>query len=148
MARELVGLYSVSGVSMSAIADRAGVGKPTIYLRWPNVKAVVLAALASLPKSQTPDHRRALRDRLETALRDDLQLMVTGAEAPFFRAVMFHTAVDTSFKSCLSHAVLNPRTARLASIAGDGIMEGTLASGVNPQRLADVLMLALSPNLS
>lgn len=47
-AREVAGEVGVRNVTMSAIADRAGVGKPTIYLRWPNVPAVLVAALGEL----------------------------------------------------------------------------------------------------
>lgn len=47
--RELVSELGVRAVSMSAIAERAGVGKPTIYLRWPNFAALVLAAVHDVP---------------------------------------------------------------------------------------------------
>lgn len=43
--RELVAELGCAGASMSAIADRAGCGKPTIYLRWPNRAAVIQAAV-------------------------------------------------------------------------------------------------------
>ena len=36
----------VAGVSIEAVAARAGVGKTTIYRRWPNKEALIIDALA------------------------------------------------------------------------------------------------------
>lgn len=47
-AREIVAEVGLRNASMSAIADRAGVGKPTVYLRWPNLMALVDAAIEDL----------------------------------------------------------------------------------------------------
>ena len=44
----MAGELGVHGASMSAIADRSGVGKPTIYLRWANRREVIVAAIADL----------------------------------------------------------------------------------------------------
>lgn len=46
--REIVAEVGIRGLSMAAIAERAGCGKPTLYLRWPNAQAVVRAALGAL----------------------------------------------------------------------------------------------------
>ncbi len=37
----------LTGVTVEAVAARAGVGKPTIYRTWPNAYAVAMAALIS-----------------------------------------------------------------------------------------------------
>ncbi len=44
-ARELLVEQGLTGVTMQGIADRAGVGKPTIYRTWPNAMAVAMSAL-------------------------------------------------------------------------------------------------------
>lgn len=46
----------VSGVSIEAVAGRAGVGKTTIYRRWPNKEALIIDALADL-KEPFPEPR-------------------------------------------------------------------------------------------
>lgn len=51
--RAVVAEVGVRAASMSAIAERAGVGKPTIYLRWPNLGALVLAAVHDTACSET-----------------------------------------------------------------------------------------------
>jgi AcrR family transcriptional regulator len=46
--REVVAEVGVGSVSISAIAARAGVGKPSIYLRWAGVEELVAAAFDDL----------------------------------------------------------------------------------------------------
>jgi AcrR family transcriptional regulator len=56
------------GVCVEAVAARAGVGKATIYRRWPNKEELLLAAFGSL-KSPFPEPRGE-------SVRDDLLAMV------------------------------------------------------------------------
>jgi len=56
------------GVCVELIAARAGVGKATIYRRWPNKEELLLAALGSL-KSPYPEPKGV-------CVRDDLLAMV------------------------------------------------------------------------
>lgn len=50
-AAELLEAGGLGAVTMEAIAQRAGVGKPTIYREWPNAHAVAMSAFL--------EHRRA-----------------------------------------------------------------------------------------
>jgi AcrR family transcriptional regulator len=43
-AREVVAERGMCSASVTAIADRAGVGKPTLYLRWRSLEELVSAA--------------------------------------------------------------------------------------------------------
>jgi AcrR family transcriptional regulator len=56
------------GVCVELVASRAGVGKATIYRRWPNKEELLLAAFASL-KSPFPEPKGV-------SVRDDLLAMV------------------------------------------------------------------------
>jgi AcrR family transcriptional regulator len=54
----------VAGVSIEAVAARAGVGKTTIYRRWPNKEALIIDSLAAL-KVPFPEPRgESVRDDL------------------------------------------------------------------------------------
>jgi len=39
---------SVAAISIEAVAARAGVGKATIYRRWPNKEALIIDAIAAM----------------------------------------------------------------------------------------------------
>src|SRR5580693_7528464 len=55
-ALELFGERGVEGVCVEAVAARAGVGKATIYRRWPSKEELLMAALGSM-KAPMSDRR-------------------------------------------------------------------------------------------
>ncbi|MEU5881598.1 TetR/AcrR family transcriptional regulator [Spirillospora sp. NPDC047279] len=58
----------VAGVSIEAVAARAGVGKTTIYRRWPNKEALIVDALASAKGTlETPPGESVRADLLALA---------------------------------------------------------------------------------
>jgi AcrR family transcriptional regulator len=60
---------AAEALSIEAIATRAGVGKATIYRRWPNKEAILVDAVASL-KGPVPEIAgQSVRDDLITLLR-------------------------------------------------------------------------------
>ncbi|MEV5409290.1 TetR/AcrR family transcriptional regulator [Thermopolyspora sp. NPDC052614] len=75
---------SLSELSIEAIAQRAGVGKTTIYRRWSSKEDLVLDALTTL-KAPVPDFGdRSTRDALVGYLR----LMQNESEHPRARCIM------------------------------------------------------------
>jgi AcrR family transcriptional regulator len=54
----------VAGVSIEAVASRAGVGKTTIYRRWPNKEALIIDALAALKEPFPTPVGASVRDDL------------------------------------------------------------------------------------
>jgi AcrR family transcriptional regulator len=54
----------VAGVSIEAVASRAGVGKTTIYRRWPNKEALIIDALAALKEPFPTPVGDSVRDDL------------------------------------------------------------------------------------
>ncbi len=77
-ARELLAERGLTGVTVEGIAERARVGKPTIYRAWPNAMAVVMAALIE-EDELSPDATRELRglDALRRQLRKVSALFAT-----------------------------------------------------------------------
>ena len=67
--RSLLAEKGYAGTTVEAIATRAGVGKATIYRRWPTREQLLLAVTtADLPDVPTPD---------TGDLREDLRLVFT-----------------------------------------------------------------------
>ena len=66
---ELLALNGLEGLSVDAVAARAGVGKATIYRRWPSRGEMVAAALRSIASTiEIPDTGN-IRDDLIALLR-------------------------------------------------------------------------------
>jgi AcrR family transcriptional regulator len=54
--------HGIAGMTIEAVAARAGVSKVTVYRRWPDKIALTLAALESLPELPVPDTGNLLDD--------------------------------------------------------------------------------------
>ncbi len=68
---ELIGEVGYEGLSIEAVARRAGTTKPSLYRRWPGKDALVLAALRSYVVTALGDRKPAGTGRL-TGLRAEL----------------------------------------------------------------------------
>src|SRR5947209_11319405 len=72
---EILNEKGYAGMTIDGVAARTGVGRPTIYRRWPSKPALVIAALTQSPgTSPTPD-TGALRDDLLAFQRDQVRMM-------------------------------------------------------------------------
>ena len=138
-ARAVAADAGIRGSSMSAIADRSGVGKPTICLRWANRQEVMLAALADLRGPLNAEHTGDTRDDLLRVLREDRDTLVAGPEARFLRSVLFEAETDAALAQELEATVLGPRRERLAEVLRRGVRDGGVRGDVEPGRLADLL---------
>lgn len=69
-----IGTVGIRALTMEGVAARAGVSKVTVYRRWPDKIALVLAALESLPQLPVADTGSLLGDLRE--LRADLVHLV------------------------------------------------------------------------
>lgn len=138
-ARAVAAEVGIQGASMSAIADRSGVGKPTIYLRWANRRDLMVAAVADLRRPVAVEHTGATRDDLLRALLDDRDMLVAGAEARFLRSVLFETIADPALAREFEEGIVAPRRARLIAILERGVEEGRIRSGIELGPLASML---------
>jgi AcrR family transcriptional regulator len=138
-ALELFAESGMAGVCMEAVAARAGVGKATVYRRWPAKEDLLLDALTSL-KSPLPEPRGE-------SVREDLVAM--------FR-VMCHDASDPTWSRRYTlmlgegekypkvmqrykEAVVEPRREMVRSVLRRGIATGELRPDVDVEMA--VLML-------
>jgi AcrR family transcriptional regulator len=142
-ARAVAAELGIRGASMSAIADRSGVGKPTIYLRWANRAELMIAAVADLRVSVPVEHTGSVRNDLNRSLVEDHELYVTGEHGPFLRSVLFESVHDDALAREFEASILGPRRERLAAIIARGVEDGQIRPGTDPDRLADVLSCPL-----
>lgn len=104
-ARSLVAEEAYEKVTVEAIAARAGVGKQTIYRRWPSKSAVVFAALLALSE-ETDGQSVTLPDTGD--LEADLKLVMRATAEEF---------ADPSFDRLIR--ALNTEIANDATLAAE-----------------------------
>jgi AcrR family transcriptional regulator len=92
-ARVLLERGGLTAVTIEAIAQKAGVSRPTIYRYWPNAPAVAMAAF--LDATGAPAAAKAARNALG-ALRAQLHALAEAFSAPSGRSVAAMVAASQS----------------------------------------------------
>lgn len=92
-ARALLERGGLTAVTIEAIAQKAGVSRPTIYRYWPNAPAVAMAAF--LETTGAPGAARSVRAPL-AALRAQLHALADAFAAPAGRSVAAMVAAAQS----------------------------------------------------
>jgi AcrR family transcriptional regulator len=142
-ARELLDEGGPGAVTMEAVADRAGVGKPTVYRWWPDRHAVAMAALMDTDRASV---RVAANPRALTALQKELVRIAERFATPTGRHVATMIAAadrDSELsKSFRNHFVL-ARRAEGKALLIQAIRQGEIRRGVALEVALDMLYGAL-----
>ncbi|HEU5159941.1 MAG TPA: TetR/AcrR family transcriptional regulator [Streptosporangiaceae bacterium] len=133
----------VAGVTIEAVAARAGVGKTTIYRRWPNKEALIIDALASLKE---PDPELA-----GVSVRDDLVALTRtlGVEkrdrqrVGVFWSVFGHGDRHPELHGRFTRDVVEPRRERMRAVLRRGIETGELRPDIDIDLVMWLLMGAI-----
>jgi AcrR family transcriptional regulator len=136
---EAVSDCGIDGVRCEDVAARAGVGKATLYRRWPGKEDLLIAAFASL-KSPLPEPRGV-------SVREDLiamlEVMVTDADDPRYaqQYALLHGEGHRYPRLMARYAerVVEPRRELIRSVLRRGVSTGEL----RPDTDIEVAMLAL-----
>jgi AcrR family transcriptional regulator len=137
---ELAAEIGYPGLSMEAVARRAGVGKHTIYRRWPSKAALMLDALsrvwtAGLDYRDTGDVRADLREQF---LRSSSALS-TPPIGPVYRGVIAEAQSDPALRATLHERFLLTVEERTLDRITRAQHTGELVADVDLEFAAEVL---------
>jgi AcrR family transcriptional regulator len=123
-------------LSIEAVAAQAGVGKPTIYRRWPSKLELVLDAVERLappvPMADTGDPRSDLRQIVP-------ELIVGLTSSPVARAIIA-LAGDAEIARRLGEQYLTPRRAGIADILRRAIEAGQLRADTDVEMAIELMV--------
>ena len=127
-----------SNLTMAAVAKRAGTTKTALYRRWSSKAELVHeAAFPATPTAlETP----------EGSIAADIHAMIAAARdvftSPVVRAALPGLIADMAADADLNARVMSRFTGLFAAVRarlGDAIERGELHSGINPDRLVEVI---------
>jgi AcrR family transcriptional regulator len=115
---------SAETISIEAVAARAGVGKATIYRRWPNKEALIVDAVGSM-KGPVPVVRgESVRDDLVALLARTGQTQ-EGRASKIMSCLISEIQRSTSLHGCFQ-AVIEPRRQVMREVLRRGVRTGEL----------------------
>lgn len=138
-AREMLERGGAAAVTMEGVAQRAGVGKPTVYRYWPNAHAVAMAAL--LEDASSEPEGRAARGALP-GLRRQLRQIVTMFATPMGRSVTMMLASadqDTELSKAFRNHFIMARRADGKALLAAAIAEGALRPDFDVEVALDMI---------
>jgi len=127
-------------MSMEEVAARAGVGKATVYRRWPSRGALALDAFMSEFQSQLPlPHTGSLRGDLYSALRAWVHA-VTGTRAGRILAGLIAEAQrDPALAAAWRERAFNPLRDQHRAIIEAAVQRGEMAGTTDADAVLDLV---------
>lgn len=134
---ELIDEIGYGRLSVEAVAARAGVGKATIYRRWPGKAELVVHAVATVTETHTPEGSTGtLREDLVAALEQMRRHGTTMAGRLVTRLV----GESPELIACYRQQVIEPRRARLLGRLQRGVEDGELRPDLQLEVVVDTLV--------
>jgi AcrR family transcriptional regulator len=123
--------HGVEGLCIEKVAAKAGVGKATIYRRWPGKEDLLLDALAALKTPLPEPHGDSVREDLITLMQTMASDYADPRRAREFALLLGEGAKYPRLMAKYTETVIEPRREVIRSVLRRGIASGELRPGVD-----------------
>lgn len=128
-------------VSIEAVAREAGVGKTTVYRRWPSKTALVVDALQAHAPQTTVPAEGTVRERLVWVVQAFITQLRSGHSARLLAGLVAEIPRDPELAAAIRAAfIANPRRQRVFDLLREGIEAGELREELDLELAADQLV--------
>jgi AcrR family transcriptional regulator len=135
----MLGTQGVAGTTIEGVAAEAGVGKTTIYRRWPTKPDLILAAISDIvPPGDPPDTGSMAGDMAALAETQRRRLAGSGLSGIVPR-VLAESMGDPKLHQDFVDRVVNPFREMLRLFIERGIERGELRPDLEVEPLVDLL---------
>lgn len=136
---ELVLEAGLRAVSIEAIAAKAGVGKTTVYRRWPNKAAVIMDAFTAKVGSEAhfrkaPTILESIRGQMRSVAR-----AFSGKDGAVVKALIAEAQFDPELAAAFRERWTLPRRRLARAVIDEGIRRGELRADLDPEDAIDLL---------
>ena len=138
---ELLADHGVGGLSVEAVAARAGVAKTTIYRRWPGKPELILAALAQSRGSVAePPPGQSVRDDLIFMLRRMRANLTDDTIGRVLSRLIGESRDHQDLLAEYLRRIVAPRRRRFEDLLRRGIAEGVIRDGIDLPLACEALL--------
>ena len=138
-ALELMAEHGVRDLRMEDVAERAGVGKATIYRRHRSKDDLVTAALAALVSEITVPNTGSTRDDLLALMRAAVEVYGGSVEAGVMPSLVDAMSRDAELARSVRAGFLAGRRAAVRAVLERGVERGDLRADLDLELALDVL---------
>jgi AcrR family transcriptional regulator len=131
---------SYSDLTIAAIARNAGVGKPTLYLRWPSKASVVAEAVVRVLSDDPFPDLGDVRSDLVAGLRDMIHLFNTTGAGRVLPGLVADLHEDPDLLAAFSERYFLPRRRSARAALERGVARGELAAGLDLELVVDMVV--------
>ena len=145
---ELLADRGLSAMSIEEVATRAGVGKTTIYRRWPSKGLLALDAfVTSFREAQPPNDTGTLRGDLLAALRAWVRAVTQTPMGPMLTSLIAAAQHDPELRGAWRDRVLEPLRVQHRVMLDRAVERGEIPATVDPDVVLDLFFGAAEHRL-
>ena len=131
---------SYSELTIAAIARDAGVGKPTLYLRWPGKAAVVADAVVRVMSADPFPDLGDVRSDLVAGLREIIHRFATTVAGHVLPGLVADLHDDPALLAAFDERYFQPRRRSIRAALQRGVERGELAADIDHDLAVDMLV--------
>jgi AcrR family transcriptional regulator len=132
------------GVTMEGVASRAGVGKATVYRRWPCKSALVVDAVTACRESGSePPDTGSTRDDLLVFVRGFMHHLRTSDAGRVMPALVAELSRNPELAAEFRDGFVQPRRAKVLEAVRRGVERGEVRPDVDAELIADGVVALL-----
>lgn len=128
------------GVTMEAVAARAGVGKATIYRRWSGKDDLLVEAVGRLDEPVRPPLTGSVRGDLIALVGSAWEHTQSTVTARIMPRLLDHGVSHPDLLTRYREQVIGPRRRRIAEVLRGGVLAGELRADLDIELAIDVLV--------
>jgi AcrR family transcriptional regulator len=145
---ELLADRGLSAMSIEEVAARAGVGKTTIYRRWPSKGLLALDAfVTSFREAQPPNDTGTLRGDLLAALRAWVRAVTQTPMGPMLTSLIAEAQHDPELRGAWRDRVLEPLRVQHRVMLDRAVERGEIPASVDREVVLDLFFGAAEHRL-
>src|SRR2546423_4324085 len=139
-ALDLLAADGYERMTIEAVAARAGVGKTTIYRRWPSKEDLIIDAMEDLVSEVHPPDTGSVRDDLVELLTQMQRLLASSRAGDVFPRMVAEVAAGSALGRAYLQRVIGPRFAMIHSILARGVSRGELSADLDLEVARDLVV--------
>ena len=137
---ELLADIGFAALTIEAVATRAGVGKATLYRRWPGKEQLVIDAVRTLSEDPDPDTSAGARDELVGLLEAVRRKSISSLAGRIFPRLIGESVDNPEFMRRYREQVLDPRRDRFRTALLRAVEQGLVRADVDTDHAIGLLV--------